>query len=262
MSRLLESLRKTKRYVQSFGSRQGLALLAREAQSGATEEVTVSGGSLQRPVVLRTNSSDMETFRKVIAEREYELAGVTPPRTIVDAGANIGLASLFFAQRFPEARIISLEPESANFELLRRNTRDYPNVVCLHKALWSESGTVNIFDPGEGSWSFRTASQGDPPGAKRVGSIDCINVRDLMSEFGLTSIDLLKIDIEGAEKEVFESSASWIGDVDVIAIELHDRFKRGCSQAFYNATAGFEHELHRGENVFVYRQRARAQRAS
>jgi FkbM family methyltransferase len=255
----MEGLRKTKRYLQSFGSLEGLALLAREAHSRSTREVTVTPASLGRPVVLRTHSSDTETFRKVITEREYDFSEIAEPLTIVDAGANIGLASIYFAHKFPRARVISLEPEAANFELLQRNARGYANIECVPKALWAESGTVNIFDPGEGAWAFRTISEGDQAGSKCVGSVDCINVRDLMSKFGLQRIDLLKIDIEGSEKEVFEGSAAWIGDVNAIAIELHDRFKRGCSQAFYNATASFEHEVHKGENVCVFRSRARKQ---
>jgi hypothetical protein len=61
------------------------------------------------------------------------------------------------------------------------------------------------------------------------------------------------MDIEGSEKEIFEVPAPWIDQVNVIAIELHDRFKRGCSLAFYSATLGFRREFHRGESIFVAR---------
>jgi FkbM family methyltransferase len=250
---MLNHLRKTKHYVESFGSRHGTMLLAHEAYTTATHEVTINGGLLPLPLTLRTHSSDIATFRKVMTEREYEIPDLPAPRTIIDAGANIGLASIFFASRFPAARIIALEPEPINFELLQRNASRYPNITCVQKALWSQSGTINIFDPGDGAWSFRIEAEGHQEGARRVGSVECVNMADLMSEFGLAHVDLLKIDIEGSEKEVFEACTGWIDHVDAIAIELHDRFKRGCSLAFYRATAGFAHEIHKGENVFVLR---------
>jgi len=81
-----------------------------------------------------------------------------------------------------------------------------------------------------------------------------VTIPGLMSQYGLTRIDLLKLDIEGAEKELFAAASDWIDKVDAIAIELHDRFKRGCSQAFYNATASFPYEVHKGELVFLFRR--------
>jgi hypothetical protein len=81
-----------------------------------------------------------------------------------------------------------------------------------------------------------------------------ISVADLMRSFDLDHIDVLKLDIEGSEKEVFEDSAEWIDRVSAIAIELHDRFKSGCSRAFYAATTGFAHEVTRDEDTFVRRE--------
>jgi FkbM family methyltransferase len=162
---------------------------------------------------------------------------------------------VFFSERFPAAHIIALEPEQSNFDLLRRNVANRRNVTCLKKALWSESGMVTVLDPGQGHWAFRTHDGNEPRSSRErvIGRVACVTVTDLMRSYGVDRIDLLKIDIEGAEKEVFESSAPWIDHVDAIAIELHDRFKRGCAKAFYDATAGFDREVHRGENVFVLR---------
>jgi FkbM family methyltransferase len=253
---LYQELRRVKRYLKALGSVRGLTVLAHEARTSATHEVSLRDPFLQHPVVLRTRSSDIETFGKVITEREYELQELSFASTIVDAGANIGLASIYFAAKFPNARILALEPESTNFELLTRNVAAYPNVTCLKKALWSESGTVTIFDPGDGSWGFRTARDEHSEG-RVIGSVECINITDLMVEFGLDHIDLLKIDIEGSEREVFNASKDWIDRVDVVVAELHDRFKRGCSQAFFNATADFAHEVRKGENIFMFRSPTR-----
>lgn len=254
--RLLHGLRKAKAYVSYWGSAGALRMFAAEAHRDA-REVVVSSRVVKGELRLRTHSSDVETFAQVIGAREYEIPGLGDVRTIIDAGANIGLATAFFAERFPAAHIIALEPEQSNFDLLRRNVANRPNVTCLKKALWSESGTVTVVDPGQGHWAFRTCGATAPRKSRErvVGTVECVTVADLMRTYAVDRIDLLKIDIEGAEKEVFESSAPWIDRVDVIAIELHDRFKRGCSKAFYDATAEFDREVHKGENVFVLRDR-------
>jgi FkbM family methyltransferase len=255
--RLLDELRRAKAYVNYWGSVGALKMYAAEAHREA-REVAVSSRIIKGELRLRTHSSDIETFAQVIGAREYDIPELGDLRTIIDAGANIGLATVFFSERFPAARIIALEPEDSNFDLLCRNAANRPNVTCLKKALWSESGTVTVVDPGQGQWAFRThsAKASGKSSERVIGTVECVTVADLMRNYDLERIDLLKVDIEGAEKEVFESSAAWIHLVDVIAIELHDRFKRGCAKAFYDATAAFDREVHRGENVFVLRDRS------
>ena len=73
----------------------------------------------------------------------------------MDAGANIGLASILFANRFPQAKIFAIEPEHDNFNLLADNVCTYDNIVPLHAALWGENATIHLTDPGDGAWGFR-----------------------------------------------------------------------------------------------------------
>ena len=251
----LDSIRKNLKYARLFGWWKGTSLQVREWASPRSQEVHVNAKSLRYPVILRTRDSDIRTFEKIFGLREYDIQSMPKPSVIVDAGANIGLATIFFADRYPSARIIALEPEADNFSLLVRNTVHYPNVTCVRKALWPKSGKILLIDPGIGHWGFRTAQQISPvPSESGAGEVDCISVPDLMEEFGLSSLGLLKLDIEGAEKEVMESALPWIDRVQVVVAELHDRFKRGCSLAFYDATRSFDEEVHRGENVFVLRR--------
>ena len=86
-------------------------------------------------------------------------------------------------------------------------------------------------------------------------SVPCLSLADLISEYDLGWIDLLKVDIEGAEKEVFSSPSEWIGSVGAIAIELHDRFKTGCARSFYAAVSDFPVEQTMGENVSWHAER-------
>jgi hypothetical protein len=78
-------------------------------------QVTVS--DIKYPFRVRLKTSDVKAFEQVIYEKEYEMALSRPPSVILDAGANIGLASIYFANRYPNAKIIAVEPEKSNFEL-------------------------------------------------------------------------------------------------------------------------------------------------
>ncbi len=171
------------------------------------------------------------------------------PTSIVDAGANIGLASLYFAQRFPKSRIVALEVDQANFDLLTKNTSGYPNITCIQKALWFEQAQLSILNPTDEPWAFRVGkvTGGD------CASIAGLGVSDLFEYFDSRRIDLLKVDIEGAEKEVFQNETDkWIDHIGVIAVELHDNIKPGCSQALANALVGKNHRAGRsGEYTIV-----------
>lgn len=108
------------------------------------------------PISLRVPSSDIPTYEQVFINQDYDFLVETPPKVIVDAGANIGLASVYFANKYPEAMIIAIEPGNDNFEVLKRNVEPYRNIIPVHSALWSKNGVINLVDPGLGSWGFMT----------------------------------------------------------------------------------------------------------
>jgi len=189
---------------------------------------------------------------------QYEWECPNYPETIVDAGANIGLTSILYATRYPRARILAIEPECSNFEMLRKNTESYSNITAVHAALWKEDCHLQIVDPGGdlwGFWGFRMEQRNELQELHHRGFARGVTLAHLMDEYSIDYIDLLKIDIEGAEKEVFESSASWIERVGAIVVELHDRFKPGCSDAVGAATGGFEVSHQRGDTTFLQRVR-------
>jgi FkbM family methyltransferase len=186
---------------------------------------------------------------QVILQSQYEWEFPKSPRVIVDAGANIGLASIFFANKYPGATIISVEPAPSNLELLRKNMAHYPNSVIVPGALWKDNSNVTVVDPGGGEWGFQVAE-----GALGNSGVAALTMDGLMDQCGIDYVDLLKVDIEGAEKEVFETSSTWIDRVGAIAIELHDHLKSGCSRAFRDATRDFGHESCKGEAIFVVRE--------
>ena len=116
------------------------------------------------PDVFETSSSDVPTYDQVFLKREYDFDVKCSPKVIVDAGANIGLASVYFSNRFPNAKILAIEPEVSNFELLKKNIAQYDNIIPIHGALWNQNSEIDLMDPGLGKWGFMT--QGADSGNK------------------------------------------------------------------------------------------------
>jgi FkbM family methyltransferase len=215
-------------------------------------EVELRTAGILHPVSVRLRTSDLWTFDQIFVDREYDLPLPANPRTIIDAGAHIGLASVYLANRFPGARIIALEPEASNFSLLQRNAAPYPNIDPVCAALWSESCRLHVVDHGLGTWAYRTERNASS-GASALGTVDAITLNQLLDQRSLAAADILKIDVEGAEKEIFDHASDWIDRVHTLVVELHDRYTPGCSRSFYGATRGFPYRWHRGENVVVSR---------
>lgn len=202
-------------------------------------------------VFVRPGTSDQDVFDEIFVIQEYEL-DLGCPRFIVDAGAHIGLSAVYLAERYPEAVIVALEPEDANFELLCLNAKPYPNIRPIKAGLWSRKANLRIQNPGVETWSFRVEE--DPAGQ----GIPALGVEDIMREFGVSRIDVLKMDIEGSEVQVFHHSKGWLGAVGSLIVELHDRFQPGCSRALEQALADFESDTTvSGEKVVITRMRPR-----
>jgi FkbM family methyltransferase len=194
-------------------------------------------------------------FDDVLIKHAYDVELAKKPATIVDAGANIGLTSIFFAMKFPAASVLAIEPEKENFKLLEQNTQKFPNIVPIRAALWSENKPLQLANPDNSSWAFQTSASGSQPieNTQETHQVRGINMENILREYGIDHVDLLKIDIEGAEKEVFEVNTSWVDCVDVIVIELHDRLKSGCTEVFRHATESFEIRYQSGESTVVAR---------
>jgi FkbM family methyltransferase len=154
------------------------------------------------------------------------------------------MASLLFAQRYPTSRIIAVEPEKANFAALVRNVSPYKNIIPVQAALWKEDGEVRLGkSTAHPKGAFAIAEAGD----QRVRAI---TMDTLMKETGLSTIDFLKVDIEGAERDVFQN-CDWIKNVRVIAIELHDRVRPDCRSTVESAAIDFRCDRQGDVTFFV-----------
>jgi len=228
----------------------GLSTLA--AAIVGRREISVALPNLRHPVVVRPRTTDRFVFEQIFLDHDYDIPVELSPRFIVDAGANVGYSTVYFANRYPGATIVALEPEPTNFELLARNTRDYPEIIPMKAALWCENEMLSLKNQGE-SWSHRVEKLNE----SSADVVQGITMEALLTQYGRSSIDLLKIDIEGAEREVFSAECRpWLSRTSVLIVEVHDHFKPGCSQALDSAISGLDFErIEQGENrIFISRE--------
>jgi FkbM family methyltransferase len=214
-------------------------------------EYQIHPDTLKHPLSLRGKTFDFNTFRQVFVYKEYNFKMPFSPKVIIDGGGNIGLASVFFANRFPEANIVCVEPDGENFDLLKRNVAAYTSIKPLQAGIWHRPAHLAIVDEGYGHWGFMVK---EVP-AEEKGSIYSLSIDKIMQDFGFNEIDLLKLDIEGSEKEVFsENYQHWLPKTKVLVVELHDRMKQGTTKAFFKAISEYDFSVEQiGENMVCYR---------
>lgn len=247
-------LKQAEMYLRTLGVR-GLLLAIKGKLTNSTVLFKLKRLDCKSPFWLRVCYSDIKTYEQVFVLQDYKFLVEKHPKYIVDAGANIGLASIYFANKYPSTKIIAIEPEQSNFELLKKNIAPYPNIIPIQAALWNKNEEINLVDPGLGKWGFMTENQARVEDS--LGNI-ChtvmgITIDKILEDYALEKIDILKMDIEGAEREVFSDNSSWIKKIDSIIIELHERMKAGCNRSFYCRSNGFDHEWMQGENVYLSR---------
>jgi FkbM family methyltransferase len=244
---IIKYLRIIKKYYKAIGFK-GIIYSVKGIISG--KSVLLKKGSITHPFSLRVPSSDVLVYDQIFVEEEYGAFLGIKPKLIIDAGANIGLASIYFSMKYPESKIIAIEPDRDNFNLMKKNIEPYPNIIPVLGALWDKNEMINLVDPGLGNWGFMV----DRATSKQSNSsrIKGMTIDKIISDYNIEEIDILKIDIEGSEKEVFSDTTLWIDKVNVLIVELHERMKSGCNRSFYNGTNDhFIKEWHQGENVYL-----------
>lgn len=234
---------------------------ARPRASGAPIAIRLNG--LASPLWLRPDSSDIDTFMQVFAEGQYDVArfpqhqqlmaayraalahGETP--LIVDCGANIGLSAVWFAQAFPDAEIVAIEPAPDNVELMRRNLGPYPNTRIVEGGVWDKPADLSIRDRNVMPWAYQVAESA--PGANGVRSF---TIPDIAAG---RPILVAKIDVEGSEDALFRSNTGWLRNTSLVIIELHDEKLPGqnTSRNFFRriVSEDFEFAMN-GENAFFF----------
>jgi len=167
-----------------------------------------------------------EIFDKKIYD--IELATSTP--TIFDVGAHIGLATIFFKQRYPLARITAFEPNPNTFPLLEENTyfNNIHNVTLHNVALGKQSSKRTLYIDSSNGGGFSTASFLKDAWDGTQESLGIEVVTEPLSKYIISTIDLMKIDVEGSEQEIIEEleESGKIKNIKNIIIEFHPTKKQ------------------------------------
>lgn len=176
------------------------------------------------PLWLRPGTTDALVFHQIWQDELYRpVMGLRDYALIIDGGANIGMSALYFAKHHPKATVYAIEPDPANYEVMLRNMDAWEahNPTCFrrlfHGGIGSKDGFARIHDPGIGAFGFQTVDDQSGPIAIRTMAKLLTDVFALPDQARPT---LVKLDIEGAEVEVFKDPA-WMNDIDVLAVELH-----------------------------------------
>jgi len=172
-------------------------------------------GGIRAPI--RPNGVDLKTLADIFERRLYDLSGVGVKR-ILDLGANIGVATLFFASRFPEAEFACVEPSSGNRVVLREAIRlNRIRATVFEGAVGTDAGEADLdvgSDPDMFSLTPAKAT------AQKV-RVQQFSVSELLAALDWDEIDLLKIDIEGYEKTLLHRNNAWLSHVRLIIGEAH-----------------------------------------
>lgn len=210
-------------------------------------------------------SSDFDVFKQIFYWKEYlpvvkcyqehYKPEANLKLNILDCGSNIGLTSLFFLDYFPGSRIIAIEPQLGNFKNLTFNLdqSNVSQVVKIRGAIWSKNKQIKIVRDfrDKSDWSFRVEETDE------TDSIKAFSIKQIMRDHSIEFIDILKIDIEGAEKEMFTSNDVDLDFLNVtrcLAIEIHDEYN--CREKIYEILEdkGFD-RFNSGELTIAYNRK-------
>jgi len=236
--------------IRLYGLKDGLKLFySTSTQKNSTYQAKAS--FLKQPFTLRNNKSDKPIFYQVFYEKQYDLYGIDFPdaKRIIDGGANIGCAAVYFSIRFPAAEILAIEPERNNYTLLEKNIRPYKNIQSIEAGIWNKNEQLSLANPEGGAAEFMFESS-----SESSNMIEGMTINSLLELKKWDSVDIIKLDIEGAEKEVFSANdLSWLNKTRLLIIELHDRYKKDCTKTVFNALNQFDYDAHfHHENIFIF----------
>lgn len=182
-------------------------------------------------LLIRNNDCDLRIFHQIFVNHEYRIDIPFQPKTIVDAGANIGLFSVYMKSRYPECKIVALEPDHENFTTAKKNLEAYEGIQLFQKGVWPRKTFLAISDKfNSGKWAMVVEEN------EKEGSIETITIPDILLLLENESIDILKLDIETSEKQLFMSNYSdWLPKIKMIIIEFHDFMEPDTSRPFFIA---------------------------
>jgi FkbM family methyltransferase len=267
------ALKRIPNYVRRFGFVEGLQLLLKieknlPVRSNLKKKYRIN--CLNQDIYLRPDRGDHSMFWQCVVLNQYDLAhfpqtdrlletyhsmiSVGKKVLIIDCGANIGLASLYFAKVFKEALIVAIEPDPLNFEMLKLNTASLgERITYINGAIWGDSSNLKIANPASGSASFRVNSIDEKDDADSY--ISGYTINQICEVVGIDSPFIVKLDIEGSQKQLFSSNTEWVGGSHLITLELDDWLLpwAGTSRPFFKVMSKYPFDyLLGGESIYCF----------
>jgi FkbM family methyltransferase len=184
-------------------------------------------------VSLREVGSDILTFHEVIKDQVYKdiLVKLKRCETVIDLGANIGLASLYFASRYPSSRLLAVEPNPPTHKVLATNLRELIEAGrcrTLQAAVWGSERQL-VADPSKAHDHYSAFATREATGNENGDeTMQGFPITRIIHDSGFDHVDLLKVDIEGAEVELFKGDLDWLRRIGVIAVEFHHDSRQVC----------------------------------
>lgn len=175
-----------------------------------------------RPVWCRAGTTDAMVFWDTFHFQYHvplEDCSMDANAVILDLGCNVGYTTAHFSVLYPQSRIIGMEMDEGNAEMAKRNTAVFgKQVEIIHGAAWIQDGEI-AYD-GDQEWGYRVSDlQVGKAGQGRKSPSFSLNT--ICEQFGLKSVDYVKMDIEGAEAEVLQKGTDWLTRVRSLSVEVH-----------------------------------------
>jgi FkbM family methyltransferase len=173
-----------------------------------------------------------ELFKEVYRTNAYtqpDIPQIVEDAVVVDLGANIGMFSLFAAKLSPRVQVHAFEPAPGTFALLKRNVlaNNLSNVQCHKCAVSSKTGKQTLYIDVGSTADTTVASRVKEPATVTTQEVDCLTLDDLFTRCGISRCNFMKVDVEGAEFEIFAAASRQTFDkIDVIAMEYHEHEDR------------------------------------
>lgn len=183
--------------------------------AGLPRYTAATTGITGRQIELVDAASFIYMYKDIYEQEIYRFPSSTERPFIIDGGANIGLSVIYFKELYPQARVVAFEPDDQIYAVLERNVQaggGGDDVELLCRALWSSQTSLTFMS--EGADGGRVARPQDAN--NKV--VETVRLRDYL---GGRRVDLLKLDIEGAETEVLLDCADRLGNVERLFVEYH-----------------------------------------
>ena len=228
-----------------------LTYLKLQLRSCFNQETPINESFLGLNITFHSCPELIALFQEIFVNKDYYVALSNNSPTIIDCGSNEGLSILFFKMTYPNSKIIGFEPHPKSFETLRKNIESHKlsNITLINKAVYNTEGSIAF------SRNNNIASQILPE--TKDDNFIIVNTT-LLSKYITTTVDLLKMDIEGAESAVIEELAQHKKLIFIknIIMEFHTFANKNCNNMAKTLSLleenGFSYKINKSDTFFKY----------